>query len=146
MQNEKLKILEMIKEGKISSAEGLELLNALQEADKSEKDLPVSRYDVNPKERFLRVRVSGDGTGVKKVDVNIPLSLLKVASKFVNMGIGLVPKEAREQMESRGIDISKIDFDELVQLIDQGLSDGKLVDVDVDDPVQGRIQVEVYVD
>ena len=146
MQNEKLKILEMIQEGKISSTEGLELLNALQETDKPEKNLSLTKMDANMKERFLRVRVTGDGTGVKKVDVNIPLSLLKAASKFVNMGMGMVPKEAREQMEQKGIDISKIDFDELIQLIDQGLSDGKLVDVDVADPEQGRIQVEVYVD
>ncbi|MEW6621947.1 MAG: hypothetical protein AB1420_02245 [Bacillota bacterium] len=146
MQNEKLKILEMIQEGKISSAEGLELLNALQDADKPEKNTLIGKIDANMKERFLRVRVSGDGTGVKKVDVNIPLSLLKVASKFINFGMGMIPKEAMEQMEQKGIDISKIDFDELIQLIDQGLSDGKLVDVDVNDPEQGRIQVEVYVD
>ncbi|SNS96983.1 hypothetical protein SAMN05446037_103049 [Anaerovirgula multivorans] len=146
MQNEKLKILEMIQEGKISSSEGLELLNALQEAEKKERSLLMDKTNGNSKDRFLRVRVSGDGTGVKKVDVNIPLSLLRIASKFVNMGMGMIPKEAREEMEKKGIDISQIDFDELVQLIDQGLSDGKLVDVDVNDSEQGRIQVEVYVD
>lgn len=146
MQSEKLKILEMIQEGKLSSSEGLELLNALQEVDKKEKNLLMDKTNGSNKERFLRVRVSGDGTGVKKVDVNIPLSLLKIASKFVNMGMGMIPKEAREEMEKKGIDIAQIDFDELVQLIDQGLSDGKLVDVDVNDSEQGRIQVEVYVD
>lgn len=146
MENEKLKILEMIQEGKISSAEGLELLNALQGGDRKEKSFPMDKTNENNKERFLRVRVSGDGTGVKKVDVNIPLRLLKVASKFVNMGMGMIPKEAREEMEKQGIDIAQLDFDELVQLIDQGLSDGKLVDVDVDDPEGGKIQVEVYVD
>jgi len=146
MQSEKLKILEMIQEGKISSSEGLELLNALQETDKTEKAVFLGKAMTNRKERFLRVKVSGDGTGVKKVDVNIPLSLFKVASRFVNMGMGIVPKEARDEMEKKGVDIAKIDFDELVQLIDQGLSDGKLVDVDVNDPEHGRIQVEVYVD
>lgn len=146
MESEKLKILEMIREGKITSAEGLELLNALNEAGKSEKILSLSKANMNMKERFLRVRVTGDGGSVKKVDVNIPLSLLKVAAKFVNMGMGMVPREARDQMEQKGIDISQIDFDELGQLIDQGLSDGKLVDVDVTDPEHGRIKVEVYVD
>ena len=146
MQNEKLKILEMIQEGKISSQEGLELLNALQEVDKSEKAVQENKGDGNTKERFLRVRVAGEGSGVKKVDVNIPLVLLKVASKFVNVGMGMIPKEAKEQMNEKGIDLSKIDFDELIQLIDQGLSDGKLVDVDVNDTEEGRIRVEVYVD
>ncbi|AKL94642.1 hypothetical protein CACET_c11770 [Clostridium aceticum] len=146
MQNEKLKILEMIQEGKISSEEGLELLNALQEGDKTAKSILLDKSNAKNKERFLRVRVSGDGIGVKKVDVNIPLSLLKVASKFVNMGMGMIPKEAKEEMEKNGVDISKIDFDELIQLMDQGLSDGKLVDVDINDPEEGRIRVEVYVD
>ena len=146
MESEKLKILEMIQEGKITSAEGLELLNALNEADKPEKMLSLSKTNSNMKERFLRVRVTGEGGSLKKVDVNIPLSLLKVASKFVNMGMGMVPKEARDQMEQKGIDIAQIDFDELIQLIEQGLSDGKLVDVDVADPEHGRIKVEVYVD
>ncbi|MGE4284950.1 MAG: hypothetical protein AB7G87_14750 [Clostridia bacterium] len=144
MNNEKLKILEMIQEGKISSAEGLELLNALQEVDQKDT-LPLIKGDTK-KERFLRVRVSGNNAGVKKADVNIPLSLVKVVSKFVNIGMTMIPQEAKEQMEQKGIDISKIDFDELIQLIDQGLSDGKLVDVDVDDAEQGRITVEVYVD
>ncbi|SET17488.1 hypothetical protein SAMN05660297_01605 [Natronincola peptidivorans] len=146
MDKEKLKILEMIQEGKITSEEGLALLNALQETDKIEENPVKNKMKARGKERFLRVRVSGDGTGVKKADVNIPLGLLRVASNFVNMGMGMIPKEARQQMEEKGIDISKIDFDELVYLMEEGLSDGKLVDVDVDDPEEGRIQVEVYVD
>ncbi|ABR50037.1 conserved hypothetical protein [Alkaliphilus metalliredigens QYMF] len=146
MQNEKLKILEMIQEGKVSSAEGLELLNALQEVDKKEKNWTLDRLPNANKQRFLRVRVSGEESGVPKVEANIPLSLLKVVSKFVNMGMGMIPKEARIEMEKEGIDISKIDFDELVELIDQGLSDGKLLDVDVNDNEQGRILVSVYVD
>lgn len=146
MENEKLKILEMIQEGKISSSEGLELLNALQDGDKTEAALSAAKPAANLKERFLRVRVSGDGTHVNKVDVNVPLNLLKVAAKFANFGTSMIPKEARVQMEAKGIDLTQIDFDELVRLIDEGLSDGKLVDVDVNDPQEGRIKVEVYVD
>lgn len=147
MKDEKLKILEMIQEGKISSAEGLELLNALQEADKNQVSfMPTEKAKGNTKGRFLRVRVSGESSGLRKADVNIPLSLLKAASKFLNMGMGMIPKEAREEMEKKGIDISEIDFDELVQLIDQGLSDGRLVDVDIDDEEHGSIKVEVYVE
>jgi hypothetical protein len=136
----------MIQEGKISSAEGLELLNALQVGDQPEKKPSLIKMEANKKERFFRVRVSGDGKDVNKVDVKIPINLFRVASKFVNVGMGMIPKEVREQMEKKGIDISKIDFNELVQLMDQGLADGKLVEVDVNHPEQGRILVEVYVD
>lgn len=139
MSSEKLKILEMIQEGKISASEGMELLSALNEsAAKFEQ-----QETLETKGRFLRVRVSGDA---KKVDVNIPIGLIKATSKFVTFGMGMIPKEARMEMESRGIDLTKLDFDELVHAIDQGLTSGKLVDIDVDDPYQGRIKVEVYVD
>lgn len=137
MSDEKKRILEMIEQGKISSKEGLELLNALDEND-DHKNVPVK----NISDRFLRVRVRGDGVKVNKVDVNVPLSLVKVATVFMNM----IPKEARTQMEEKGIDISQINFEEIIDLIDKGLSDGRLVDVDVDDPKEGKIKVEVYVD
>ncbi len=146
MDNEKMKILQMIQEGKLTSAEGMELLNALQDTEKNEAAPAVIKNKDNIKDRFLRVRVTGEGSGLKKADVNIPLALLSVAAKFVNIGMGMIPKEAREQMEEKGIDLTKIDFDELIMLIDQGLSDGKLVDVDLADQEHGNLKVEVYVD
>lgn len=139
MSSEKMKVLEMIQSGKISAAEGMEILGVLEE-----NTVGGNASLSNTGDRFLRVRVTGDK--VKKVNVNIPLSMLKVASKFMVMSFGFIPKEAREEMERKGIDITKLDIEELTRLIDQGLVDGKLVDVDVDDPQEGRVQVEVYVD
>ena len=136
MSTDKLKILEMIQEGKISTAEGLELLQAL---DMGLKDTTTS----NDQNRFLRVKVDGDKT---KVNVNIPLRLAKVASKFLGMGMNYIPAQARDEMNKQGIDLSQIDFTELVNLIDQGLMDGKLVDVEVDDPQEGKMTVQVYVE
>lgn len=91
--------------------------------------------------RFLRVIVTSS-SGVQKANVNIPLGLVKVAVKF---GMGFIPEKARAEMLQKGIDLAQIDLDELVRLIDEGVSDGRLVDVDVDDPKEGRIRVEVYV-
>lgn len=139
MSNERMKILEMIQEGKITPAEGMELLNAIDESPIKEKVTSSQIAD-----RFLRIRVTGDK--VKKANVNIPLSMLKVASKFMAMSSGFIPKEAREEMERKGIDITKLDIEELTSLIDQGIVDGKIVDVDVDDPKEGKVQVEIYVD
>jgi len=89
------------------------------------------------------VRVDG---AEAKVNVNIPLSLLKVASHLGSMIAGFVPGEARREMAERGLDLSKIDFGEMLNLIEQGLADGKLVDVDIEDTEKGRIRVEVYVE
>lgn len=138
MSSEKSKILQMVRDGKISAEDGLELLNALEDAGDRAPNVEKIKKD-----RFLRVRVNSAET---KVNVNIPLNLLKVASNLVNMGVGLIPTEARREMENQGIDITKIDFDELVKLIDQGLLDGKLVDVDTEDEKEGRTKVEVYVE
>ena len=81
-----------------------------------------------------------------KVNVNVPLKLIKAASKLAGFGMSFIPQEARTEMEKKGIDITKVDLDELLRLIDEGLADTRLVDVDVDDPKEGKIKVEVYVD
>jgi hypothetical protein len=139
MDEEKLKILQMIEERKITAAEGMELLNAL--GDTAMTQSPASPA---PGKQFLRIRVLGDKA--KKVNVNIPLSLVKVASKFAAFGMGFIPEEARKEMERKGIDLAQLDMGELVTLIEQGLVTEKLVDIDVDDPEEGRVKVEVYVD
>jgi hypothetical protein len=136
MSTDRLKILEMIQEGKISTAEGLELLQAL---DMGSKNISAA----NDQKRVLRVKVDGDKT---KVNVNIPLGLVRVASKFLGVGMNFIPAQARDELNKQGIDLSQIDFTELVNLIDQGLMDGKLVDVEVDDPTEGKMTVQVYVE
>lgn len=139
MSEEKRRILDMIQAGKITAAEGMELLAALDDGE--QKEVPA----VSPRlsNRFLRVRVDN---AKAKVNVNVPLGLLKATSKLVNMGMGYIPEEARLEMQKKGVDLSKIDFEELIDLIDKGLVDGKLVDVDADDPIDGRTKVEVYVE
>lgn len=145
MSEEKIKILEMIQNGILTPAEGMELLDALHDSGIVELTQGISggaKTSSNITDRFLRIRVNNASS---KVNVNVPLSLLKVTSKFVTMGMGLIPDEARREMEKKGIDISKLDFEELVTLLDQGLIDGKLVDVETDD-ASGTTKVEVYVE
>jgi hypothetical protein len=135
--SEKTRILQMIRDGKITPDEGLELLEAMDGTEpRAQSPLPKTA------DRFLRVRVDSPDT---KVNVNIPLGLLKATSRFVTMGMGFIPDEAHRELEAKGIDLSKIDFEELMSLIEQGLVDGKLVDVDTEDE-EGRTRVEVYVE
>jgi len=139
MSEEKRRILDMIQVGKITAAEGMELFAALEEGE--QKEVPAVSQRLS--NRFLRVRVDN---AKSKVNVNVPLGLLKATSKLVNMGMGFIPEEARLEMQKKGVDVSKIDFEELVDLIDKGLVDGKLVEVDTEDPHDGRTKVEVYVE
>ncbi|NLG83138.1 MAG: hypothetical protein GX493_00710 [Firmicutes bacterium] len=141
MNEEKLRVLQMIQEGKISATEGLELLEALEEPQ-AETGGPAPAG----KARFFRVRVYGEGEKVPKVNVNIPLGLIKAVSKFANLGMAFIPEEARRKMEDKGIDLSQLDLAELLAQSDQGLAEEKLVDVDIDDPEEGKMRVEVYVE
>jgi len=136
MSSEKIKILEMIQEGKITPAEGMDLLKALEETE-------VKPSSPGP-DRFLRVRVSGDKT--KKVNINIPLKLMKAFSKVAVFGMKFIPEDAHLEMQKKGIDLTSMNLEELIQIIDQGLVDEKLVDIDVEDQEEGRVRVEVYVD
>lgn len=138
MSDEKIKILEMIQNGKINAAEGLELLTALDDSF-TKQERPTSMSS-----RFLRIRITSGQN--KKVNVNLPIGLLKVATKFANIGMKCIPTEALQEMQKKGIDLSTIDFDELVNLIDQGLATGKLVDIDTDDEEDGHTKVEIYVE
>ena len=143
MSEEKLKILQMVQEGKINATEGLELLKALEESE-SKVEAPgftSSRFA----NRFLRIKVSSSGT--LKVNVNVPLSLLRVVSKFATLGMGYIPETARQEMKEKGVDLADLDIEELMRMFEQGmLEGGKLVEVEVNDPVEGLVKVEIYVE
>jgi len=78
---ERLKILQMIQEGKISAADGAKLLEALNRG----AERPVAAR--SEEGHYLRVRVTDIVTGRNKVSVNLPLSLVSagigIASKYV---------------------------------------------------------------
>jgi len=82
VDREKLSILKMIEEGRVTAEEGLRLLEAL--------DTP-RRGPARPAARRLRVRVSELGTGRTRAQVNIPLDLvdlgLRWAARSVNRRI-----------------------------------------------------------
>lgn len=118
---EKMQILKMVENGKITSEEGIELLNALEEKKpetniKSTKSLKVRIYD------------SEDKT---KVNVNIPLSL-------VDIGIKLASAYSPELKDSG---IEKFDLKQIVEEIKNG-AEGKIVDIENDDGEKIEVIVE----
>lgn len=136
--SEKLKILEMIQEGKISAAEGMELLKAIEESEPTENSTGVVLAN-----RFLKVRVEGDK--IPKVNVNIPMNLIKSVTKLANVAMAFIPTEAKGEIDKRGINLEQL-LNGIILELENGATEGKLVDVDVDDPNEGRIKVEVFVD
>ncbi len=91
---ERMQILRMIEEGKISAAEGAELLRALDSADRGTANEPLKG---SSKPRWFRVRVTDTKTGRNKVDVNIPMGLVNVGIK---MGAKFAPEIDGAQYET----------------------------------------------
>ena len=81
---ERLKILQMIQDGKISAEDGAKLLSAISQNAQTQKTRTASR---NRESRYMRVRVTDMNSGKTKVSVNLPLGLvdagLNIASNFM---------------------------------------------------------------
>lgn len=72
---ERTKILEMIRDGRITADEGARLLKALQ--------TDGLKADGNARApRWLRVRVTDTDTGKPKVNVNLPMGLVNVGVRL----------------------------------------------------------------
>jgi hypothetical protein len=92
---ERLQILKMIEEGKISAAEGAELLRALD--TKSDRPNPPEPMKGASTPRWFRVRVTDVQSGRNKVNINIPMGLVNVGIK---MGARFAPEIEGERLES----------------------------------------------
>lgn len=126
---ERLKILKMIQEGKISAEQGMQLLQVLEgDAAKSASGSQDSGGGgINKPARWLRVRVTDIETGKTRVNVRLPIGVVTAGMK---MG-------ARFSPEVEGLDMGV-----LMQHIRSGET-GQIVDV-IDD--QDGEHVEVFIE
>jgi hypothetical protein len=124
MSEERARILQMVSENKIDAQEAARLLSALNAAPTPDEDAEAAR---TRGARWFRVRVTDMETGRTKVNVNLPLSLVKVG---LRMGAHFAPE------------VEELDWNELMTAIQDG-ANGKLVEVE---DVQDGEKVEVYVD
>jgi hypothetical protein len=108
--SERMQILKMIEQGKISAADGAELLRALDHTESSASRTPLKGASAP---RWFRVRVTDMNTGRNKINVNIPMGLVNVGIK---MGARFVP-----EMEGG-------EYEDLLQAIKSG-EQGKVADV-----------------
>ncbi len=135
MSDEKMRILKMIEEKKITAEEGAKLLAAM--------DAPASGS--NGRAHWLKVRVFDKGSDKAKVRVTVPLSLLKIAGRLGGKFSVMMPEEAKRQMAEKGIKLDAESFEDIEQLFDQFAVNGQYKMVDVEDDESGE-KVEVYVE
>ena len=147
--SEQFKILQMIENGQISAAEGMELLDALKATNETlpQETGAYLSSATKPNYKFLKIKVTSDNKTVN-VNVNIPIRLLTTIGEIAGKVTSYIPKDARSQMESKGVDISSIDFAQIIDaLLDGTLDDPNIVDVEAwDEEHQAMVKVRVYVE
>lgn len=131
--DDKLRILKMLEEGKITSEEAAKLLSAL--GDKAENKVAVKEetnltefFDI-PKEegkaKMLYIRVlSADGD---KVKITLPIEVIKLMGKIGKANIAELEKY-------------NVDFDMIVQAIENDIK-GPIVQVDSEDGDKVLIEI-----
>lgn len=146
--NEQQRILDMIEKGQITAAEGMELLNAIHDTKESE---PQQNFEIPSTARrnfkFLKIKVSSDQKTLN-VNVNIPIRLLTTIGEIADRLSTLIPADARQAMKDHGMDVSSIDFAQIIDdILDGTLDDPTIIDMDAwDETHKAMIKIKVYVD
>jgi hypothetical protein len=128
------KVLEMLSEGKITVDEATTLLERLNARENTEvaPESPTAGQPAPRELKYLRVVVdSADGD---KVNVRVPLSLIKTGIKLK----ALIPVDVAEKIGGHGLDLSQLselDGDALIEALRE-------LQVDVDS--SGGDKVRVY--
>ncbi|MGD1992626.1 MAG: hypothetical protein PVI59_05470 [Anaerolineae bacterium] len=121
---ERLKILSMLENGKITAEEAATLLRAIDGGTRRPPSIAVTPEG---QKRFLRIQVTDLASGSAKVNVTLPMGLV---------GAGL------RMAERFAPDFEGFDMGELEELLASG-AEGKLIDVM--DPEDNE-RVEIYVE
>lgn len=122
LKEEKLQILKMVEEGKISSEEGISLLQALEDTEEAYLEQGTAKW--------FKIRVF-EPEGKTKVNITIPLSLVNVGMKMAN----------KFSPEFREAGLDEVDLKEVFEAIKDGAS-GKIVDVESENGQKVEIVVE----
>ncbi|MFZ5884138.1 MAG: SHOCT-like domain-containing protein [Chloroflexota bacterium] len=120
---ERMKILKMIEDGKLSAEEGAKLLAALS----AKKPTPPRPPGMPGGAKWLRIRVTDMRSGRSKASVQIPLALVDAGLKI---GAHFAP-------EVEGVDMSNV-----MEALRSGMT-GKIIDVT--DEEDGE-HVEIYIE
>lgn len=123
MREEKMMILSMLEEGKITKEEAINLLETLEE--NTEKNNAK-----NSKAKWIRIRVF-DSEENTKVNVNLPISLLDAGMKIAN--------KFSPDLKVSGL--GEEDLKEIIEEIKNG-AEGKIIDVEEENGQKVEIIVE----
>ncbi len=123
---ERIKVLKMVADGKITAEEAATLLETLDEAPASTSKAPPAPTPSQPG-RYFRVRVTDTDTGKVRVNVRLPVGVINAGMK---LGMKFAPQ------------VEGVDYHEIAEMIQSGET-GKIVDVE--DDKDGE-HVEVFIE
>jgi len=119
MNDEKDRILKLLEEKKITADEAARLLDALGRGEGGDR-----------RNRFLKIRVYDGSSSHAKVNVTLPIALVK-------WGMNFMPASAKAKIEEQEIDMRVIS-----EALEKGIT-GKIVDVQDDEKGE---HVEVWLE
>ena len=126
--SEKMQILTMVQEGKITAEEGARLLDAL------ENNIEFEGQSNNKKAKWLKIKVFDPEDGAK-VNIKLPISLISIGA---NVGIKLATKFSPEFKE---VGFTDNDMNEILDIIKSG-EVGKIIEVDTEKGEKVEIVIE----
>ncbi len=126
--SEKLAILKMVEEGKITVEEASKLLETVEG---KKEELSIISKTEGRTAKWVKIKVL-EGEGGTKVNVNVPIALIDVAFK--------IAKASDSDFDVKLGNIN-LDIDDIIKLIQDG-AEGKIVDIESDDGTKVEIVIE----
>ncbi len=140
MQEERMRILDMIASGKITAQEGATLLEAINSGARKETPWPHLEWphhhqhhwggpqgEWGEKSRLLRIRVTDNKSDKPVVNISLPVAMLKWSEKMGKMG-----KAFSKKFKNIFIDVENIDE----------IAEGKIAEA-LDDKSDKKVEVWV---
>lgn len=124
---ERMRILMMIQEGKISAAEGARLIEALEEISDAPSAPPAPAAPgvaSSRKPRYLRVLITDTDSGKARVNVRLPASLI---NSGIRMGARFAPEIEGLDMEDLNAWLNSGEIGQIVDIFDE--DDGEHIEV-----------------
>lgn len=129
MSSERKKILEMLEEGKITSKEASDLLEAIDDTSTNKSE--VTTLSKSYSKKYLKIRVF-EASKESKVSLNIPIRLVKLGISFA----------AKLNSSIEGVKISNEEIDVILEAIENEI-EGEIISIDAED---GKTQVKIYIE
>ncbi|GEM_PF-2352893 len=141
-ESDRIRILNMLKNGTITVDEAEKLLNAGETKEPPPTDAVALKDARGRKAKKFRIVVDAAGEKMKnaKVNVTIPLSIIRTLGPVIANNL---PKDTKEELKRSGVDLIQI-MSDIESIIDSGI-DEDIVNVDTGEG-EDKAKVRIYVE